>query len=180
MMRLFVYVLFLILAVGSADIVELTDDDFFDKVLLAGSKTKWFVMFDSPWCSQCRKLKKDLLEFDHAMGDRYSVATIDGNKNPKITKQFNIGTYPTFILISGNKYMTYDGPRHVKAFTEFVLETHKFVEAHPIKMVPSKLQLITKRLDAFISTYLNNSPITICLLMLFIGMFIGASLAVLS
>ena len=93
--------------------------------------------------------------------------------------------------------MTYDGPRHVKAFTEFVLETlglfiafifrHKFVEAHPIKMVPSKLQLITKvisslveRLDAFISTYLNNSPITICLLMLFIGMFIGASLAVLS
>lgn len=58
-----------------------------------------------------RKLKKDLLEFDHAMGDRYSVATvgamplndlqIDGNKNPKITKQFNIGTYPTFILISG-------------------------------------------------------------------------------
>ena len=26
---------------------------------------------------------------------------IDGNKNPKITKQFNIGTYPTFILISG-------------------------------------------------------------------------------
>ena len=59
MIRRFVYVLFLILAVGSAgtgnwivfytiDSVELTDDDFFDKVLLAGSKTKWFVMFDSP------------------------------------------------------------------------------------------------------------------------------------
>lgn len=97
--------------------------------------------------------------------------------------------------------MTYDGPRHVKAFTEFVLETlglfiafifrHKFVEAHPIKMVPSKLQLNTKVISSlvdnmcrdwmpFISTYLNNSPITICLLMLFIGMFIGASLAVLS
>ncbi len=56
--------------------------------------------------------------------------------------------------------MTYDGPRHVKAFTEFVLETlglfiafifrHKFVEAHPIKMVPSKLQLITKVISSLV------------------------------
>ena len=48
--------------------------------------------------------------------------------------------------------MTYDGPRHVKAFTEFVLETLGLfiVEAHPIKMVPSKLQLITKVISSLV------------------------------
>ncbi|KAK8800001.1 hypothetical protein WA588_002820, partial [Blastocystis sp. NMH] len=179
-MKLLTLLSLLLLTLSSAEIVKLDETTFYDSVLLSSSKTKWLIMFTSPWCTQCRQLQNDWKETERLLGDEVKLGIIDGTVCNDIAHAFNVHTYPTIVLIQGSHFMNYEGPRHSKAFVEFAKETYKYVKANPIKMAPSKLELIIKRLDEFLSVYFLESPLAICGVIVFFGMLIGSSLAILS
>ena len=56
---------------------------------------KQILYFYSPNCNQCKESTKSL----NILDNKFNVKYIDGDKNPKISRKYNIDFYPIAILL---------------------------------------------------------------------------------
>jgi len=81
-------------------IVEVTDATFKGEVIQ--SKKPVLVEFWASWCGPCLALKSTLEKIAGDMKDKIKVATVEADKNPKLTDQFHVMGVPTlYIFIDG-------------------------------------------------------------------------------
>ena len=67
--------------------------------------------FYSPNCSQCREATESLKILDNKFNVRY----IDGDKNPELSRKYNIEFYPTVIVLDNknNKLEYFSGAKKI-------------------------------------------------------------------
>ena len=80
-------------------IVEL-DEKNFEENIKSGLK---LVEFYANWCGFCQKQKPILEELSK---NNIWIGTVDVDKNPKITQNYNISGFPTFILFKDGKIIS--------------------------------------------------------------------------
>lgn len=80
-------------------IVEL-DEKNFEENIKSGLK---LVEFYANWCGFCQKQKPILEELSK---NNIWIGTVDVDKNPKITQDYNISGFPTFILFKDGKIIS--------------------------------------------------------------------------
>jgi len=120
-MKTFV-VLFGLVALASANVLELVDSGFDSE--LENHETA-LVMFYAPWCGHCKRLKP---EFDKASKDLLSndppvtLAKIDCTEGGKDTcNRFEVRGYPTLkIFRNGELSQDYNGPREAGGIVKYM------------------------------------------------------------
>ncbi|CAK9223704.1 unnamed protein product [Sphagnum jensenii] len=111
------------LVVVKADVVELTDSTFLDKV--KEKDTLWFIKFFAPWCGHCKRLAPTWEELGKALEgeNAVEVATVDCTTNKATCGKADIHSYPTLkLFLNGEEYKTYSGPRDLEALKAYALE----------------------------------------------------------
>ncbi|CAM6046763.1 unnamed protein product [Sphagnum compactum] len=109
--------------VVKADVVELTDSTFLDKV--KEKDTLWFIKFFAPWCGHCKRLAPTWEELGKALEgeDAVEVATVDCTTNKATCGKADIHSYPTLkLFLNGEEYKKYSGPRDLEALKAYALE----------------------------------------------------------
>jgi thiol-disulfide isomerase/thioredoxin len=82
-----------------------------------------FRMFHATWCGHCKEAKP---EFDKIVstteidGKPIKIEAIDVDKNKDLTTEFNVTSYPTFILVKDGKRIPYEGERKEQSFRNFL------------------------------------------------------------
>ncbi|XP_013411035.1 thioredoxin domain-containing protein 5 [Lingula anatina] len=100
-------------------LVELTTDDFQDKIALGHH----FVKFYAPWCGHCKRLAPVWEElartFEH--DETVTIAKVDCTAHNVVCQKADIKGYPTLLWYhNGVKLDTYDGARTHKDLKQFV------------------------------------------------------------
>lgn len=80
----------------SAVLVTVTDDTFTEKVLAADRPV--VVDFWAEWCPPCKVISKTLGELAEEFGERITVATLDADANPVVTRTYGIMSMPTLLV----------------------------------------------------------------------------------
>jgi thioredoxin 1 len=83
------------------EIGDVTDQDFQAKVL--GSDKPVLVDFWAEWCVPCHMVSPVVEEIAREKGEHLSVAKLNVDDNPEITKQFGVMSIPTLILFVGGE-----------------------------------------------------------------------------
>ncbi|HEY8374522.1 MAG TPA: thioredoxin [Pseudonocardiaceae bacterium] len=81
--------------------VTVTDTTFADEVLT--SEKPVLVDFWATWCGPCKMVAPVLEEIAAEYSDKITVAKLDIDANPEITRQFQIMSVPTLILFKDGK-----------------------------------------------------------------------------
>lgn len=79
-----------------ANITEVTDADFAEKVLQADGPV--LVDFWASWCAPCRQLAPILEEIAEEKGDALTVVKLDADANPQTPAQYRVTGLPTINL----------------------------------------------------------------------------------
>ncbi|HAU38226.1 MAG TPA: thioredoxin [Phycisphaerales bacterium] len=86
---------------GSADVLELTDDNFQQEVLDAD--TPALVDFWAEWCMPCKMLTPTIEALAGEYAGRLKVGKMDTDANRDVAMRFNITAIPTIILFKGGE-----------------------------------------------------------------------------
>lgn len=81
---------------ADAKYITLTDDNFNDEVLKAGSPV--LVDFWATWCGPCRMIAPIIEELAEEYEGRAIVGKVDVDNNPRIASQFGIRSIPTLLF----------------------------------------------------------------------------------
>ncbi|MFN2544386.1 MAG: thioredoxin [Actinomycetota bacterium] len=84
-----------------ASIGDVTDQDFQSKVL--GSDKPVLVDFWAEWCVPCHMVSPVVEEIAREKGEELSVAKLDVDANPVVTRQFGVMSIPTLILFKNGE-----------------------------------------------------------------------------
>ena len=84
-----------------ASIGDVTDQDFKARVL--DSETPVLVDFWAEWCVPCHMVSPVVEEIAREKGESLSVAKLNVDDNPEITRQFGVMSIPTLILFKGGE-----------------------------------------------------------------------------
>jgi thioredoxin 1 len=82
---------------ASANVVELTDQNFAQEVL--SSDQPALVDFWAEWCMPCRMLAPTIDEIATDYAGRLKVGKVDTDNNREISMKFGISAIPTLILL---------------------------------------------------------------------------------
>jgi thiol-disulfide isomerase/thioredoxin len=86
-----------------------------------------FRMFYVDWCGHCARAKpefKKILNVDEVNGKPLQVLMINAEENAVLSNQFQVRSYPTFILTkSSGENITYTGLRSEGDFMNFLKST---------------------------------------------------------
>ncbi|KAJ6261967.1 Thioredoxin [Drechslerella dactyloides] len=115
--------LYAALAVASANVVELTPDNF-DEVITNSGKPA-LVKFFAPWCGHCKTLAPVFEELGDAFAqykDKVVIAKLDADAHRNLGKKFDVRGFPTLKWFDGKSKepVTYDSGRTLEALTEYV------------------------------------------------------------
>ncbi|TKR95587.1 hypothetical protein L596_009731 [Steinernema carpocapsae] len=110
-----------------ADAVVLTDANF-DQ--LVPSKQLSFVVFGAEWCPWSRKIQPIFAEASEKLKTTFPnvlLGTVDCERNPDLTRKFQISKYPTLKLFRAGEMVKkeYRGQRSVEAFEKYLTEEMK-------------------------------------------------------
>lgn len=105
-------------------ILCLTDDNFSDYVLNPVSiknNELFLIDFWADWCNPCKMLSPIVEEIALEFNDRLKVAKLNIDSNPIVTKNYNIRSIPTLLLIrKGIVLSTQLGLVSIKQLKEFI------------------------------------------------------------
>ncbi|KAF3908389.1 Thioredoxin [Orbilia brochopaga] len=115
--------LYAALAVASANVVELTPDNF-DQVITNSGKPA-LVKFFAPWCGHCKTLAPTFEELGDAFSafkDKVTIAKLDADAHRKLGQKFDVKGFPTLKWFDGKSKdpVTYDSGRTLDALTDYV------------------------------------------------------------
>ncbi len=82
-----------------ANVAEITDADFADKVLKAS--TLVVVDFWAPWCGPCKSIAPVLEEIAAELAGKVTILKVNVDDNPKSPSQYNVRAIPNLILFKG-------------------------------------------------------------------------------
>ena len=86
---------------ASANIVELTDDNFDSEVLKAPLPT--LVDFWAVWCGPCKVIAPTVDTLADEYKGRLKVAKMDVDHHQIVPQQFNVRSIPTLLIFKGGK-----------------------------------------------------------------------------
>ncbi|XP_078097604.1 protein disulfide-isomerase A3 [Mustelus asterias] len=93
----------------ATDVLELTDDDFEDRV---GEHDLMLVEFFAPWCGHCKRLAPEYEAAATRLKGKVPLAKVDCTANTNICTKYGVSGYPTLkIFRDGEESGSYDGPR---------------------------------------------------------------------
>jgi len=84
-----------------ANTVTVTDESFDEDVL--GSDKLVLVDFWATWCGPCRMVAPVLEEIAAEHPDTLTIAKLDIDKNPKVSRDYRVMSVPTLILFKGGE-----------------------------------------------------------------------------
>ncbi len=84
-----------------ASIGDVSDQDFQSKVL--SSDVPVLVDFWAEWCVPCHMVSPVVEEIAQEKGETLSVAKINVDDNPEVTRQFGVMSIPTLILFKNGE-----------------------------------------------------------------------------
>ena len=82
---------------------DVTDQDFEDRVL--HSDTPVLVDFWAEWCVPCHMVSPVVEEIGRDKGERLSVAKLNIDENPEITRKYGVMSIPTLMLFKDGQEM---------------------------------------------------------------------------
>ncbi|KAF5294296.1 hypothetical protein FQA39_LY13440 [Lamprigera yunnana] len=108
-----------------SNVLTLNDNTFKKEIL---SNTPTLVMFYSPMCGHCHKLKPEFTKAAEELeveGINVRMAVFDCTTNPLISEELNIDGYPTVKLFIGGRYIKdYNGNRSLDDLKRFMKSVH--------------------------------------------------------
>ncbi len=109
---------------GSANVLELTDDNFESEVIADGGAA--LVDFWAEWCMPCRMLAPTIDEIADEYAGKVKVGKVDTDNNRNVSMKFGISAIPTLILFKGGepvkKFVGLQQKKDLKAAIDQVLE----------------------------------------------------------
>ncbi|MFP4140662.1 MAG: thioredoxin [Planctomycetota bacterium] len=86
---------------ASENVLELTDDNFQEKVLDADQPA--LVDFWAEWCMPCKMLAPAIEELADEFAGKVVVGKVDTDNNREISLKFGINAIPTVMLFKGGE-----------------------------------------------------------------------------
>jgi len=78
-------------------IITLTDETFQKEVVESDKPV--LIDFWAPWCASCKLLNPIMEKVSEAVGNSARICKVDVDMCPEITKQFNIVSVPTVLIL---------------------------------------------------------------------------------
>jgi len=128
MKKLFLLLL-LSLTFANSSVVKLTDKNFESTIK---ESNKSIVMFSTPWCGACKKMKPDYLKSSKNFEGNVEFFSIDTDEEEKISTKYGIESIPTTIIFENAKEVK----RNVGSLD--VTEIEMFID--PSKMIKEQHQ----------------------------------------
>lgn len=143
-----------------SDRVKVLNQESFGELVMdqASSRLRpgspWFIKFYAPWCGHCKRLAPTWDEFADKYGDQVNVAVMDcddKNSSP-ICAQFDIGGFPTLLLLKGRYSFKYRGERSIEGFAKFALEGgYEEAEKEDLPRKMEGFELYQKQIQKFLN-----------------------------
>jgi thioredoxin 1 len=86
---------------ASADVVEVTDQNFEQEILK--SDTPVLVDFWAIWCGPCKQIAPTVAALAEEYKGRLKVAKMDIDKHQMVPQRFGIRSIPTLLVFKGGK-----------------------------------------------------------------------------
>jgi len=83
---------------------------------------KSIVLFHTPWCGHCKRLKpvwNELLQ-KHKEDKTVELKSIDCEAQPDMAKRYGINSFPTIIAFTGSQQRTFQGERTLANLEAFI------------------------------------------------------------
>jgi protein disulfide-isomerase-like protein len=128
----------LCLAVTDAQVVELTQSNFFPTVQTS-SKKKWLVKFHAVWCGHCKRLAPIWEQLSESVeAESVGIAKVDAPHNRDLADKFHVKGYPTLIFldVEDDTYIKYTGPRALEDLQSFLDGGYKTFDKSPMPDPP--------------------------------------------
>ena len=99
---------------------------------IGGNSDCKLMFFYADWCGYCKQAKPEveklvkILESEHKNtinGKTINVQYVNGDDEQELCSKFDVGGFPTFVLVEGEKNTTYEGDRESDALLAFLKET---------------------------------------------------------
>lgn len=87
------------------------------------SLTNTFYMIGASWCGYCRKAKPEFEKLGSTMtidGKAVALKYVDADEDKATAERFGVTGYPTFVLETGGRVLTYKGDRDAEKMRAFV------------------------------------------------------------
>src|SRR5436853_7910620 len=85
----------------SDNVIQVSDQDFETEVLASDKPV--LVDFWAEWCVPCHMVSPVVEEIAQEKGESLSVAKLNVDDNPEVTKNFGVMSIPTLILFVGGE-----------------------------------------------------------------------------